>query len=246
MRDDNDAAASAIFDGVTGTLLHVDFPAVPLKKDFTTDLGTKRLYFFFFPPRTLRATIRPPRRAKAARAWLAIVESDKADRARRSLPCRRWLASDNPEGIGGSMSRPGKELVDDFEVVARVDLVGRQDAIFTIDLEDGDGDHQVLGKLEGVGLCEGKIVRHARGSIGERADSRSMAPQKEQGRARSPRWQSLSGRSLLADPSRVDRGRCGTGSGRHQRERDWFASMSVAGQKQAFLASTALTDGSPM
>lgn len=34
---------------------------------------------------------------------------------------------------------------------------------------------------------------------------------------------SQSGRSLLADPLWVDRGRSGTGPGRHPKERDWFA-----------------------
>lgn len=68
------------------------------------------------------------------------------------------------------MSRPGMEFVDDVEIVVRVDLVGRQDAIFTVDFEDGDRDHQVTGKLESVGLCEREIVRHRSGSIRERAN----------------------------------------------------------------------------
>lgn len=40
---------------------------------------------------------------------------------------------------------------------------------------------------------------------------------KARGRARSPRRRSQSGRSLLADPSRVDRGRSGSGPGRHHK-----------------------------
>ena len=58
------------------------------------------------------------------------------------------------------MSRPGIKFVNDLEVVACVDLVRGKDAIFTVDFEDGDRNHQVTGELEGVGLCEGKIVRH--------------------------------------------------------------------------------------
>lgn len=58
----------------------------------------------------------------------------------------------------GSMSRPGMEFMNDREVVACVDLVRRKDAIFAVDFEDGDRDHEVAGKLEGVGLSENEIV----------------------------------------------------------------------------------------
>ena len=54
----------------------------------------------------------------------------------------------------GSVSRPGKEFVHDIEVVACIDFVRGQDAIFAVDFEDGDRDHQVTGELEGMGLCE--------------------------------------------------------------------------------------------
>ena len=50
------------------------------------------------------------------------------------------------------------EFMDDLEAVACVDLVRGEDAIFAVDFEDGDRDHEVAGKLEGVGLSEGKIV----------------------------------------------------------------------------------------
>jgi hypothetical protein len=50
------------------------------------------------------------------------------------------------------------EFMDDLEVVACVDLVRRKDAILAVDFEDGDRDHQVAAKLEGVGLCKRKIV----------------------------------------------------------------------------------------
>lgn len=52
------------------------------------------------------------------------------------------------------MSPKWMEFVDDLEVVACVDLVRGKDAIFTVDLEDGDRHHQVSGKLEGMRLCE--------------------------------------------------------------------------------------------
>ena len=58
------------------------------------------------------------------------------------------------------MRRPWMKFVDDLEVVACVDLIRGKDAIFTVDLEDGDRNHQVAGKLKSVGLCERKIVRH--------------------------------------------------------------------------------------
>ena len=66
----------------------------------------------------------------------------------------------------------------DLKIVFVIDFVGRKDAVFAVDREQCDRDHQVAGKLECVGLCEGKIVRHLRGSIRERADSRSMAPRR--------------------------------------------------------------------
>jgi hypothetical protein len=50
------------------------------------------------------------------------------------------------------------EFMDDLKLVACVDLVRRKDAIFTVDFEDGDRDHQVAAKLEGVGLSKRKIL----------------------------------------------------------------------------------------
>lgn len=58
------------------------------------------------------------------------------------------------------MSRPGEKLVDDLKIVIGVDLVRREDAVFAVDREKSDRDHQVAGELEGVGLGERKIVRH--------------------------------------------------------------------------------------
>ncbi len=63
------------------------------------------------------------------------------------------------------MSRKGIELVDDLKVIASVDLVRGKDAVFAVDFEDGDRDHQVAGKLERVCLCKRKVVRHIEGSI---------------------------------------------------------------------------------
>jgi hypothetical protein len=59
------------------------------------------------------------------------------------------------------MSRPtvvGVELVDDFETVGVVEIVGGKDAVFAVDLEQDDRDHQGAGELKGVVLCERKIV----------------------------------------------------------------------------------------
>ncbi len=63
------------------------------------------------------------------------------------------------------MSRPGEKFVNDLQIVVSVDLGGGKDAVFAVDLEEGDRDHQVSRELEGVGLSESEIVRHLRGSI---------------------------------------------------------------------------------
>jgi len=52
------------------------------------------------------------------------------------------------------------KFMNDREVIISVDLVRGEDGIFTVDFEDGDRDHQVAGKLEGMRLCERQIVRH--------------------------------------------------------------------------------------
>ena len=85
------------------------------------------------------------------------------------------------------MSRPWEKFVYDLQIVVGVDFVGRKDAVFAVDRKQSDRDHQVTGKLEGVGLGERKIVRHLKWLHRERANSRSMAPHKARGRARSPR-----------------------------------------------------------
>lgn len=50
------------------------------------------------------------------------------------------------------------EFMNDLEVVARVDLVRGKNAILTVDFENGDRDHEIAGKLEGVGLSDNEIV----------------------------------------------------------------------------------------
>lgn len=50
-------------------------------------------------------------------------------------------------------------------MTSSVDLVRGKDAVFAVDFEDGDRDHQVAGKLERVGLCKRKVVRPIEGSI---------------------------------------------------------------------------------
>ena len=63
------------------------------------------------------------------------------------------------------MSSHGDIFMDDFKVLPGVDFFGGENAIFAVDFEDDDRDHQVARELEGVGVCEGKVVRHVRGSI---------------------------------------------------------------------------------
>ncbi|MBO9195996.1 hypothetical protein J5277_17990 [Rhizobium sp. 16-449-1b] len=48
--------------------------------------------------------------------------------------------------------------MNDRKVNIGVDLIRGKHATLAIDFEDGDRDHQIAGKLEGVGLSEGKIV----------------------------------------------------------------------------------------
>jgi len=124
----------------------------------------------------------------------------------------------------GSMSRPEvKGIVFD----KRLDLVvfefgAREDAEFTAGPEERDRNHEGAGKLEGVVLCERKIVGHLRAPSSERANParwlrQCPAPVAITAKAKP------SGGSLLADPSRVDRGRPGAGPGSRHRERDWHA-----------------------
>lgn len=46
------------------------------------------------------------------------------------------------------------KFMHDVEVVACVDFVGGQHAIFTVNFKDGNRDPQVAGKLESLGLCK--------------------------------------------------------------------------------------------
>lgn len=57
--------------------------------------------------------------------------------------------------------RSAREIfVDDLKIVFVIEFGGRKDAEFVSGLEESDRNHEVAAKLEGVGLCEGKIVRH--------------------------------------------------------------------------------------
>ena len=87
-----------------------------------------------------------------------------------------------------------------LKIVIGVYLIGRQDAVLTVDREDGDRDHQIAGKLEGVGLDEGEIVGHGEELHPGAGQSRSMAPQKDRGRSRSPRRRMPKRRQLASRP----------------------------------------------
>jgi hypothetical protein len=99
------------------------------------------------------------------------------------------------------------------EDVGAVEFVARQNAKLSVDFEEHYRRHQGAGKLEGVGLGEGKNVRHLRAPPSSKGDPRLMASLKVLNWPRSPRRRSQRGRSLLAGPSRVDRGRPGEGAG---------------------------------
>jgi hypothetical protein len=53
----------------------------------------------------------------------------------------------------------------DLEIVAAVELVGGQNAVLSVDFEDGDRNHEIKGQAISMRLSEGKIMRHLRGSI---------------------------------------------------------------------------------
>jgi hypothetical protein len=59
-----------------------------------------------------------------------------------------------------SMRSAREIFVDDLKIVFVIEFGGRKDAEFVSGLEEGDRDHEVAAKLEGVGLGERKIVRH--------------------------------------------------------------------------------------
>lgn len=62
------------------------------------------------------------------------------------------------ESEAGSVSRPFIVriiFVDDVEAVTFVDLVAGHDAVFAVDLEERDRDHQGAGKVEGVVFVRG-------------------------------------------------------------------------------------------
>ncbi len=70
-------------------------------------------------------------------------------RGEASLAADRSSAASGT-AIAGSMSRPGKELGQNLEIVVSVDLVGWKNTEFASGLEKGDRDHQVAAKLESV------------------------------------------------------------------------------------------------
>jgi len=124
----------------------------------------------------------------------------------------------------GSMSRPDVEGIifdERFDLVA-FEFGAREHAEFTAGPEERDWNHEGAGELEGVVLCERKIVGHPRAPSSERANParwlrQCPAPVAITAKAKP------SGGSLLADPSRVDRGRSGAGPGSRHGERDWHA-----------------------
>ncbi len=60
----------------------------------------------------------------------------------------------------------------DLKIVIVIEFVGREDAELVAGSEKGDGHHQIIAKVEGVRLGEGKIVRHVEMLHRKRANSR--------------------------------------------------------------------------
>src|SRR5690606_33937501 len=130
-------------------------------------------------------------------------------------------------GKVGAVDRPAPavRIVDvEHRDLALIELVLGQHAIFVVGLEEDDGSHQCAGEVPGVLLGEFEVVRHLRAPSLERAIParwllKGLAPGAITAQAKT------SGRSLLADPSWVDRGRSGAGPGRHHKraelDRGW-------------------------
>ena len=79
-----------------------------------------------------------------------------ASRGAASLAAARSQAARIRQAEPGSMSRAelmGVEFVNDDDIGV-VELVGRHDAVFAVDLEERDRDHQDAGEFECVGLGE--------------------------------------------------------------------------------------------
>jgi hypothetical protein len=60
----------------------------------------------------------------------------------------------------------------DLQIVFVIEFIARKDAELVSGAKESDRDHQGADKSEGVRLREGKIVRHLKTSIQERANSR--------------------------------------------------------------------------
>jgi len=96
------------------------------------------------------------------------------------------------------------EQDDDLGVV---DVVGGEDAVFVVGLEENDRGHEGASEVPGVFLGEGKIVLHVRAPSLERANPAldGSISVRFSGRDHRDRPKP-SGRRLRADPLRVDRG----------------------------------------
>ncbi|CAH1648231.1 hypothetical protein CHELA40_20003 [Chelatococcus asaccharovorans] len=73
------------------------------------------------------------------------------------------------QGKVGSVNRPAAAVrivfEEDFDV-GTIELVGRQDAEFVVDLEEDDRGHEGAGEVPGSLLSEGEIVGHPRLHLG--------------------------------------------------------------------------------
>ncbi|CDX51846.1 conserved hypothetical protein [Mesorhizobium plurifarium] len=105
---------------------------------------------------------------------------------------------------------------EDFDIGV-VELIGGHDAKFVVDLEEDNRDHKGAGERPGGLLGEYEIVGHLRApSWSGPIPARWLRQCVEAGaitRRRQP-----SGRSMLADPLRVDRGRSAAAPGKPLRE----------------------------
>lgn len=187
MRDDDDLTTPAKLHGTPGAFLQIHSKATSLENGLTAHPIAQLLYILpvhlefdrtatllSFLSRTVRGhnPIRREEQRGQGRGRQLTEVAAKSGQPRRSFPCGLRSQAAAGTAKAGLVRRPGKEFMHDLEIVAGVELVGGQNAVFPVDFEDCDGDHQIPAELEGVGLCEGKIVRHLRGSIRERANSR--------------------------------------------------------------------------
>ncbi|QTK81739.1 Hypothetical protein AT6N2_L0887 [Agrobacterium tumefaciens] len=77
----------------------------------------------------------------------------------------RWISRRAPIAFASGFETPMSIMSPPTGFASRQRKTACQ-RILAVDFEDGNRDHQVAGKLEGVGLCEREIIRHLKAPLG--------------------------------------------------------------------------------